>query len=90
MNLTKCCCLHLHDPPITHDCAGANIRNAKLEDAGLILADTLRGYMQEMNVADGLKALGYSSADIPALVKGTLPQVNKTFKYHESFFKFCS
>ena len=54
---------------------GADTTSAKLEDAGRILSDTLRGYMQEMGVVNGLGALGYSSEDVPALVKGTLPQV---------------
>ena len=47
----------------------------KLEDAGNALSDILRQYMSDMGVEDGLQALGYSSEDIPALVKGTIPQV---------------
>ena len=30
--------------------------------------------MRELGVPKGLQAVGYSSADIPALVEGTLPQ----------------
>ena len=54
---------------------GADIRNIKQADAGLILSDTVRKYMQDMKIDDGLNALGYTNSDIPELVKGTLPQV---------------
>ncbi|KAM4688751.1 hydroxyacid-oxoacid transhydrogenase, mitochondrial isoform 2-T2 [Discoglossus pictus] len=57
---------------------GADIRTAKIKDAGLILADTLRKFLYDLNVDDGLAAVGYTSADIPALVKGTLPQERVT------------
>ena len=30
--------------------------------------------MQQLHVPNGLRAVGYSSSDIPALVEGTLPQ----------------
>jgi hydroxyacid-oxoacid transhydrogenase len=53
---------------------GANVTGVKLEDAGNALSDTIRQYMSDMDVEDGLQALGYSTEDIPALVKGTLPQ----------------
>ena len=55
--------------------SGADVSSARLEDAGKILADVLRQYMADMRIVDGLKAVGFSSEDIPALVKGTLPQV---------------
>jgi hydroxyacid-oxoacid transhydrogenase len=53
---------------------GADVSRAKAEDAGKILADRLTWFMQRLQVPNGLRAIGYSSADIPALVEGTLPQ----------------
>ncbi|XP_045608737.1 hydroxyacid-oxoacid transhydrogenase, mitochondrial [Procambarus clarkii] len=53
---------------------GKDITGIKREDAGLALADVLRSYMSEMKVDNGLEALGFTEEDIPALVKGTLPQ----------------
>jgi hydroxyacid-oxoacid transhydrogenase len=53
---------------------GAGISRAKPEDAGKILADTLVAILRRLNVPNGLRALGYTSEDIPALVEGTLPQ----------------
>lgn len=57
---------------------GGDTTNLKEADAGRALADVLRRYMQEMKVDNGLTALGYNSDDIPALVKGTLPQERVT------------
>ena len=39
-----------------------------------ILADRITWFMERLGVPNGLKAVGYTSADIPALVEGTLPQ----------------
>lgn len=47
----------------------------KREDAGPVLADTLRSFLFDLQVEDGLGALGYAPDDIPALVEGTIPQV---------------
>jgi hydroxyacid-oxoacid transhydrogenase len=53
---------------------GANVAGAKAEDAGRILADRITWFMQRLQMPNGLKAIGYSSSDIPSLVEGTLPQ----------------
>ena len=53
---------------------GADVSRAKPGDAGTILSDRLIALMQELQVPNGLSAIGYTSADIPALVEGTLPQ----------------
>jgi hydroxyacid-oxoacid transhydrogenase len=53
---------------------GANVTGAKDVDAGRVLADRITWFMQRLGVPNGLKAVGYTSADIPALVHGTLPQ----------------
>lgn len=61
---------------------GADTRTARIPDAGPILADTLRKFLFDLDVDDGLAAIGYSEADIPALVKGTLPQVRDAVRPH--------
>ena len=53
---------------------GADVSRAQAEDAGRILADRLTWYMQRLRTPNGLRAIGYTSSDIPALVEGTLPQ----------------
>jgi len=53
---------------------GADISSARPADAGKILADRITWFMQQLHVPNGLRAIGYSSSDIPGLVEGTLPQ----------------
>ena len=53
---------------------GATVSGVKKEDAGKVLADRITWFMRQLNTPNGLKAIGYSSSDIPALVEGTLPQ----------------
>jgi hydroxyacid-oxoacid transhydrogenase len=53
---------------------GADVSRAREEDAGKVLADRITWFMQRLSIPNGLRAVGYSSSDIPALVEGTLPQ----------------
>jgi hydroxyacid-oxoacid transhydrogenase len=53
---------------------GARVNGNQREDAGRILADRIVKIMQDLKVPNGLRELGYDSADIPTLVEGTLPQ----------------
>lgn len=53
---------------------GADISGAGLRDAGRVLADRVIEFMKRLRIPNGLKGVGYTEADIPQLVKGTLPQ----------------
>jgi hydroxyacid-oxoacid transhydrogenase len=53
---------------------GANVSGVLLTDAGKVLADRITWFIQRLKLPNGLRALGYTSSDIPALVEGTLPQ----------------
>jgi hydroxyacid-oxoacid transhydrogenase len=53
---------------------GADVSRARADDAGEILADRITWFMHRLSAPNGLHAIGYTSADIPALVEGTLPQ----------------
>ena len=53
---------------------GVDVSRARREDAGPILADRIIWFMQRLQTPNGLRALGYSTSEIPALVEGTLPQ----------------
>ncbi len=53
---------------------GLDTDGVKDEDAGEILAQAMIAYFKRFNVPNGLKAVGFSEADIPRLVEGTLPQ----------------
>ncbi|KAJ1645794.1 hypothetical protein LPJ64_002636 [Coemansia asiatica] len=53
---------------------GADVTNAKSEDAGRVLADALRRFLEKLGVPDGISAFGYSASDIDALVESILPQ----------------
>ena len=53
---------------------GADTTAASPADAGKILADAVLGFMRRLGIPNGLSAVGYTPADVPALVEGTLPQ----------------
>jgi hydroxyacid-oxoacid transhydrogenase len=53
---------------------GASVTGVRDADAGQVVADRITWFMERLGVPNGLKAVGYSSADIPVLVEGTLPQ----------------
>ncbi len=53
---------------------GANVSGVPPADAGKVLADRITWFIQRLKLPNGLRALGYTSSDIPALVEGTLPQ----------------
>ncbi len=53
---------------------GADIRGARLEDAGEILAARLIQMMKATGLPNGLNDLGYTEADLPGLVKGGYAQ----------------
>jgi hydroxyacid-oxoacid transhydrogenase len=53
---------------------GARIQGASAADAGRILSDQIIRLMHDVHVPNGLRELGYTPADIPALVQCTLPQ----------------
>jgi hydroxyacid-oxoacid transhydrogenase len=53
---------------------GVDVSKASRADAGEILADAVTDYMNRLGIPNGLSAVGYTSDDIPALVRGTLPQ----------------
>jgi hydroxyacid-oxoacid transhydrogenase len=53
---------------------GADVKGAADADAGAILAERVIIFMRRLNMPNGLSAVGYTEADIPQLVQGTLPQ----------------
>lgn len=55
---------------------GADISKVKdpINEAGPLLADQIVSMMKDLEIPNGLSAIGYTEAHIPALVAGTLPQ----------------
>ena len=57
---------------------GEEVRGAGPQEAGELLAAALVRLMKRTGVPNGLAAVGYTEADIPRLVEGTLPQKRVT------------
>jgi hydroxyacid-oxoacid transhydrogenase len=53
---------------------GVDVSGVLPADAGKVLADRITWFIQRLKLPNGLRALGYTSSDIPTLVEGTLPQ----------------
>ena len=57
---------------------GADVSRAGERDAGALLAERITWFMQRLGTPNGLRAIGYTPSDIPALVEGTLLQQRLT------------
>jgi len=57
---------------------GADVSTCRSEDAGQVLSDRITWFMQRLHVPNGLREVGFSSADLPALVDGALAQERLT------------
>jgi hydroxyacid-oxoacid transhydrogenase len=53
---------------------GVDVHDAGPEDAGRILSDALIELMRQVDMPNGMRAVGITEEDIPGLVAGTLPQ----------------
>src|SRR5262245_40550004 len=60
------------------DALGADVSRCKKEDAGRVLAERITWFMQRLRAPENLRAVGYTSSDIPTLVEGTLAQERLT------------
>ena len=61
---------HLHAAEVL----GARVDGVDLEQAGEVLSARIVELMRQLELPNGLSALGYGEEHIPALVQGTLPQ----------------
>jgi hydroxyacid-oxoacid transhydrogenase len=53
---------------------GVDVSKCQARDAGRILSERITWFMERLKVPNGLREIGYSASDIPALVEGTIPQ----------------
>ena len=61
---------HLHAARLM----GADVSDAGPEDAGELLADAIIELIRQIDMPNGLSAVGYGAEDVDNLVAGTLPQ----------------
>ncbi|ORY80015.1 putative Fe-containing alcohol dehydrogenase [Protomyces lactucae-debilis] len=67
---------------------GADVTNVKAEDAGQVLEEAIKAFLSKLDGQPrGLQDLGYTRADLPALVEGTLPQQRVLMLSPESVMK---
>ncbi|MBH54402.1 MAG: alcohol dehydrogenase [Opitutaceae bacterium] len=57
---------------------GAKVTNVSDDEIGEVLAQRIIYFMQELSAPNGLTEVGYTEADIPKLVEGTLSQQRVT------------
>jgi hydroxyacid-oxoacid transhydrogenase len=57
---------------------GADVRGATPEDAGSVLADALIAIMHQVNMPNGMRAVGITEDDMEDLIRGTQPQSRLT------------
>ncbi len=53
---------------------GVDVAGVGHDEAGALLADTIIDIMRQLDMPNGLGAVGYGPGDVDALVAGTLPQ----------------
>jgi len=53
---------------------GVNVEGVRQEEAGEVLARAVIDLMKKTDMPNGLSAVGYTEADVPRLVEGTIPQ----------------
>ena len=69
---TACACPERH--LFGSACLGADVRDARDDDAGDILAKHLITLMQATGIPNGVGGVGYREADVPGLTKGAWAQ----------------
>ena len=50
------------------------------DDTGKILSETIRRFMSEFRIPNGLQAIGYTQEDVPELAKATFESKNEALR----------